>query len=265
MEWVETTGKSLDQAKELALDQLGVAADDAEFEVLEEPRTGLFGRVRGEAASEPGSARRPFDRSRIAAVGGAADAGAGERSAWWSRDGQDESDGDDDRRALRHRRRTSRGRGRSRRRSATIRRRASRRFRPRPTGSTQGESMSNDQRRRSRLRGPDAADAVVEVAEVRQPPRVRRRAWSTRSVSPGRRGDGGRQRDRGRDRRPGRRSRAARSARAGARCWRSRISPGSRPSAASAITTLGCGSTSPATARSAGSRSSGSPATSPTW
>ena len=49
MEWVETTGKSLDQAKEFALDQLGVAADDAEFEVLEEPRTGLFGRVRGEA------------------------------------------------------------------------------------------------------------------------------------------------------------------------------------------------------------------------
>lgn len=49
MEWVETTGKSLDQAKDLALDQLGIGADDAEFEVLEEPRTGLFGRVRGEA------------------------------------------------------------------------------------------------------------------------------------------------------------------------------------------------------------------------
>jgi spoIIIJ-associated protein len=49
MEWVETTGKSLDEAKELALDQLGVDAADAEFEVLDEPRTGLFGRVRGEA------------------------------------------------------------------------------------------------------------------------------------------------------------------------------------------------------------------------
>ena len=54
MEWVETTGKSLDQAKDLALDQLGVDAEDAEFEVLEEPRTGLFGRVRGEAR-RPGS------------------------------------------------------------------------------------------------------------------------------------------------------------------------------------------------------------------
>lgn len=43
------TGSSIDQAKDLALDQLGVDETDAEFEVLEEPRTGLFGRVRGEA------------------------------------------------------------------------------------------------------------------------------------------------------------------------------------------------------------------------
>jgi spoIIIJ-associated protein len=49
MEWVETTAKSLEAAKELALDRLGVAADEAEFEILEEPRAGLFGRVRGEA------------------------------------------------------------------------------------------------------------------------------------------------------------------------------------------------------------------------
>ena len=49
MEWVETTGRSLADAKEAALDQLGVDESDAEFEVLEEPRSGLFGRVRGEA------------------------------------------------------------------------------------------------------------------------------------------------------------------------------------------------------------------------
>lgn len=49
MEWVQTTAKTVEEAKELALDQLGVADDDAEFEVLEEPRPGLFGRVRGEA------------------------------------------------------------------------------------------------------------------------------------------------------------------------------------------------------------------------
>lgn len=49
MEWVETTAKTIEEAKELALDQLGVDEDDAEFEVLEEPRPGLFGRTRGEA------------------------------------------------------------------------------------------------------------------------------------------------------------------------------------------------------------------------
>lgn len=49
MEWVETTAKTVEAAKDLALDRLGVAADEADFEVLEEPRGGLFGRVRGEA------------------------------------------------------------------------------------------------------------------------------------------------------------------------------------------------------------------------
>lgn len=49
MQWVETTGETLEAAKEAALDQLGVAEDDAEFEVLEEPKQGLFGRTRGEA------------------------------------------------------------------------------------------------------------------------------------------------------------------------------------------------------------------------
>ena len=49
MEWVETTGKTLEEAKSIALDQLGVAEEDAEFEVVEEPRPGLFGLTRGEA------------------------------------------------------------------------------------------------------------------------------------------------------------------------------------------------------------------------
>ena len=49
MEWVETTGKTLAEAKDAALDQLGVHEEDAEFDVLEEPQQGLFGRVRGEA------------------------------------------------------------------------------------------------------------------------------------------------------------------------------------------------------------------------
>jgi spoIIIJ-associated protein len=49
MEWVETTGRTVEEAKDRALDQLGVDEHDAEFEILEEPRPGLFGRVRGEA------------------------------------------------------------------------------------------------------------------------------------------------------------------------------------------------------------------------
>ena len=49
MEWVETTGRSVEEAKEAALDELGVDEADAEFEVIAETQTGLFGRVRSEA------------------------------------------------------------------------------------------------------------------------------------------------------------------------------------------------------------------------
>lgn len=49
MEWVETTAKTVEDAKRQALDQLGVHVDEAEFEILEEPKSGLFGRTRGEA------------------------------------------------------------------------------------------------------------------------------------------------------------------------------------------------------------------------
>lgn len=68
MQWVETTGPTVEAAKEAALDQLGVDHAEAEFEVLEEPKTGLFGRVRGTArvrarvsprAPRPKQERRP--------------------------------------------------------------------------------------------------------------------------------------------------------------------------------------------------------------
>lgn len=49
MEWVETTGRTVEDAKDAALDQLGVDESDAEFVVVSEPRPGLFGRLRGEA------------------------------------------------------------------------------------------------------------------------------------------------------------------------------------------------------------------------
>ncbi len=49
MEWVETTGRTIEEAKDAALDQLGVDETDAEFVIVAEPRPGLFGRMRGEA------------------------------------------------------------------------------------------------------------------------------------------------------------------------------------------------------------------------
>jgi spoIIIJ-associated protein len=49
MEWVETTGKSVEEATERALTHLGVGRNDAEIEVLEEPKTSIFGKAKGEA------------------------------------------------------------------------------------------------------------------------------------------------------------------------------------------------------------------------
>ena len=45
MEWVETTARTVEEAKEQALDRLGVGEEDAEFEVLDEPRAGQLGPV----------------------------------------------------------------------------------------------------------------------------------------------------------------------------------------------------------------------------
>jgi len=73
MEWVETTGKTVDEAMDRALAHLGVHRDDAEVEVIEEPKAGLFGRVRGEArvrarvrpsGPRPKRSRRSGERER---------------------------------------------------------------------------------------------------------------------------------------------------------------------------------------------------------
>ncbi|WP_420452051.1 RNA-binding cell elongation regulator Jag/EloR [Ilumatobacter sp.] len=89
MEWVETTAKTLEDAREAALDQLGVAADEAEFEVIEEPKPGLFGRTRGEARVrarvQPTQARPKQERRRRTKGAGsstdAAAAGGGDEGA----------------------------------------------------------------------------------------------------------------------------------------------------------------------------------------
>ena len=73
MEWVEVAAKTVEEATESALDQLGVAVGDAEVIVLAEPKAGLFGRTRGEArvrarvrpvGPRPKRERRPRDRDR---------------------------------------------------------------------------------------------------------------------------------------------------------------------------------------------------------
>lgn len=75
MEWVETTGRTLEQAIEAALDQLGVDADDLEYEVVTEPKTGLFGRFGGSDARirarvKPISREKPNDKRRRRSSGG---------------------------------------------------------------------------------------------------------------------------------------------------------------------------------------------------
>lgn len=69
MEWVQTTGKTVEQALEAALDELGVHQEDVEYEVLEEPKPGLFGRFGGSDARlrtrlKPISREKPQDNRR---------------------------------------------------------------------------------------------------------------------------------------------------------------------------------------------------------
>jgi spoIIIJ-associated protein len=49
VEWVVTTGRTVAEAVESALDKLGVDENDAEIEIVQEPQKGLFGRLRAEA------------------------------------------------------------------------------------------------------------------------------------------------------------------------------------------------------------------------
>lgn len=49
MEWLEATGKTIAQAEETALDQLGVDRSEAEFSVVDEPKSALLGFRRTEA------------------------------------------------------------------------------------------------------------------------------------------------------------------------------------------------------------------------
>ena len=68
MEWIEVSARTLEDATELALDRLGVVSDELEYEVIDEPRSGLFGIGRTEARIrarvKPLSREKPPDRRR---------------------------------------------------------------------------------------------------------------------------------------------------------------------------------------------------------
>ena len=98
MEWVTITAATVEDAKTLALDQLGVAPEDAEIEILEEPKPGLFGRLRGEAKVRarvrPTSVRESSRRER----GGERGERRGGRARSRSRGGEGADRGGDRRR-----------------------------------------------------------------------------------------------------------------------------------------------------------------------
>jgi spoIIIJ-associated protein len=81
VEWVEVAGKTVAEATELALDQLGVAVSDAEVIVVTEPKVGLFGRMRVEARVrarvQPVGARPKRERTRDRNRGGKGGQGSG--------------------------------------------------------------------------------------------------------------------------------------------------------------------------------------------
>ncbi len=69
MEWIETTGATVEAALDVALDMLGVHEDEVEFEVVEEPKSGFLGRFGGSDARlrvrlKPVSREKPNDRRR---------------------------------------------------------------------------------------------------------------------------------------------------------------------------------------------------------
>lgn len=83
MEWVETTGRTVAEALDAALDMLGVHEDEVEFEVLAEPKAGFLGRFGGSEARlrarvKPVSREKPGDRRRRK-QGRKRDGGGGER------------------------------------------------------------------------------------------------------------------------------------------------------------------------------------------
>jgi spoIIIJ-associated protein len=102
VDWIEVTARTVDDAKELALDRLGVVDDELEFEVVDEPRKGLLGMGRSDArirarvkpisrekpSDRKRRGRRPNERSRSGQGGGGRSSGGGGRSGGGQRGGR---------------------------------------------------------------------------------------------------------------------------------------------------------------------------------
>ena len=54
MEWIEVTGRTVDEAKERALDELGVHESELEFELIDDARSGFLGRIGRSRRAHPG-------------------------------------------------------------------------------------------------------------------------------------------------------------------------------------------------------------------
>jgi spoIIIJ-associated protein len=83
VEWVVTSGRTVEEATEVALDQLGVDEQDAEVEIVQEAQKGLFGRLRSEAqvrARVRPTAPRPKAERRERRRGGERRGREGDRS-----------------------------------------------------------------------------------------------------------------------------------------------------------------------------------------
>lgn len=160
MEWVNVTAKSVPEAIDLALGNLGVDETEAEIEVLEEPKQGLFGRTRGtarvKARVKPRQTRPKVERGRRNTKSSAKkstqrkakdDSGSKSSSNGSSRQsrGRDESKRDESKRdeSKRGGERSERGRG-------------------------QGSSSSSDRGGRNRKQGQGAATAKAKEASMQE-------------------------------------------------------------------------------------------------
>lgn len=108
MDWIVTTARTVEEAQTRALDLLGVDTADAEIQVIEEGKTGLFGRTKSEArvrarikpkAPPAKEERRPSrgggDRNRNRS-GGSRGSGGGNNKSGGNNDGGNNKSGNRD-------------------------------------------------------------------------------------------------------------------------------------------------------------------------